>query len=201
GDSRYVEIIFPSKIPAELVTSLFTFNDDIEVGNWSFDRIYLSLDGDEQLVDVIIKSDDNRRQIKAKTDKSQTYEQLLSYLVQDHKELEENITLQTEDNDIYIPKEEKSLPEKTVIAKKIKPEQFINALFPNPSLVTPNVREVYFTDGQRGMQVENDDLSLEYINPIGSNYDRIPAADLIYINVNLIKEKLYRTYNYIISFI
>src|SRR5699024_12264659 len=78
-------------------------------------------------VDVIIKSDDNRRQIKAKTDKSQTYEQLLSYLVQDHKELEEYITLQTEDNDIYIPKEEKSLPEKTVIAKKIKPEQFINA--------------------------------------------------------------------------
>ncbi|HLR23585.1 MAG TPA: two-component system activity regulator YycH [Pseudogracilibacillus sp.] len=189
GDSRYVEIIFPSKIPAELVTSLFTFNDDIEVGNWSFDRIYLSLDGDEQLVDVIIKSDDNRRQIKAKTDKSQTYEQLLSYLVQDHKELEEYITLQTEDNDIYIPKEEKSLPEKTVIAKKIKPEQFINALFPNPSLVTPNVREAYFTDGQRGMQVENDDLSLEYINPIGSNYDRIPAAELIDRSVNHINEQ------------
>src|SRR5699024_12587598 len=107
------EIIFPSKIPAELVTSLFTFNDDIEVGNWSFDRIYLSLDGDEQLVDVIIKSDDNRRQIKAKTDKSQTYEQLISYLVQDHKELEEYITLQTEDKEIYNHKEEKKITTKT----------------------------------------------------------------------------------------
>src|SRR5699024_12774808 len=95
----------------------------------------------------------------------------------------------TEDNDIYIPKEEKSLPEKTVIAKKIKPEQFINALFPNPSLVTPNVREAYFTDGQRGMQVENDDLSLEYINPIGYNYDRIPVAELIDRSVYHINEQ------------
>src|SRR5699024_2436337 len=62
-------------------------------------------------------------------------------------------------------------------------------LFPNPSLVTPNVREAYFTDGQRGMQVENDDLSLEYINPIGSNYDRIPAAELIDRSVNHINEQ------------
>src|SRR5699024_4087349 len=33
GGSGYVEIIFASNIPEELVTSLFTFNDDIEVGN------------------------------------------------------------------------------------------------------------------------------------------------------------------------
>src|SRR5699024_11759477 len=108
---------------------------------------------EKKLKNINIKSNENRKKIKAKKDKSKTYKQLLSYLVQDNKELEEYITLQTEDNDIYIPKEEKSLPEKTVIAKKIKPEQFINALFPNPSLVTPNVREAYFTDGQRGMQV------------------------------------------------
>src|SRR5699024_12138218 len=123
------------------------------------------------LVDVIIKSDDNRRQIKAKTDKSQTYEQLLSYLVQDHKELEEYITLQTEDNDIYIPNEEKSLPEKTVIAKKIKQEQFINALFQNTSLVTTNVREAYYTDEQKYKMEEIDDMSLEYNNTISYKSD------------------------------
>lgn len=187
-DSRYVEVIFPDVIPAELLTSLFTFHDDVDIGNWSFDRIYLSLDGEEQSVDVIVKSEDNRRQIKATTDKADIYEQLLNDLVQDADRLEEYISLQTDHNDIYIPKKEKEVPQKTAIATKIKPEKFINALFPNPSLVTLNVREAYFTDGQRGMQVEQDDLSLEYINPIESNYERLAAMELIDKSVDHISE-------------
>lgn len=187
-DSRYVEVIFPDVIPAELLTSLFTFHDDVDIGNWSFDRIYLSLDGEEQSVDVIVKSEDNRRQIKATTDKADIYEQLLNDSVQDADGLEEYISLQTDHNDIYIPKKEKEVPQKTAIATKIKPEKFINALFPNPSLVTLNVREAYFTDGQRGMQVEQDDLSLEYINPIESNYERLAAMELIDKSVDHISE-------------
>src|SRR5699024_3401299 len=81
----------------------------------------------------------------------------------------------------YIPKNPVELDSKTLVASQIEPEEFIDALFTNPNLVTPNMREAYFTDGQRGMRVLQDGRRLEFINPIqASTGDAHPTATQLF---------------------
>lgn len=81
----------------------------------------------------------------------------------------------------------------------IEPEDFINALFSSPSVVTPNVTEAYFTDGQRGMRIAQDGRRLEYINPIQTNYDPIDEMELIERSVNKINEHKGWTNDYLLE--
>src|SRR5690625_1281683 len=41
-EDKYIEIVFPSKIPAELLTNIFSFNQNKELPNWSFDKVYIT---------------------------------------------------------------------------------------------------------------------------------------------------------------
>ena len=158
--NEFAEIIFPNLIPAELITNLFTFNDEITLTDWAFDHVYMIPDDHDQSIDVYILSNDERRLLTASIDKTETYQLLEEYLSNEHDDLQEYMEYDTENNKIYLPKEEVTVSKKTVIASAIDPDMFINALFSNPSLVTPNIREAYFTDGQRGMRIIQDNLRL-----------------------------------------
>lgn len=185
---QYAEVIFPNLIPAELITNLFTFNDEITLTDWSFDHVYMIPDGHDQSIDVYILSKDGKRLLTASIDKTETYQLLMEYLDVDHGDLQEYMTYETEDTKIYLPKGEVTVSKKTVISSAIDPDDFINALFSKPSLVTPNIREAYFTDGQRGMRIIQDNLRLEFINPIQSNYQKLSALELIEKSVSNINE-------------
>lgn len=188
ASNNVVEIIFPSETPVELITNLFTFDDQITAPNWSFERVYISLDESEQIAELLIRSTDNRKQITATIDKTETYYYLLSHMEDETEITESFMSFDNGDGPIYFPRKAQDLAEKTFISSSIEPESFINALFTTPSIVTANISEAYFTDGQRGMKVVQDGRRLEYINPIQTSNNRMEAMELIDKSANHINE-------------
>ncbi len=193
---QYVELTFPTAIPAELMMNLFTFDQEVNTPNWSFERIYFMLNDESKSIEVRILSMDGQRQLISTIDKTETYYELQGYFANNNNLLQENISIGGEENAIYIPKEKVNLAKKTAIASKLDTQSFINALFRNPSLVTQNFGEAYFTDGQRGLRIFQDGIRMEYINPIQANYDRLTAFELIEKGVDKINEHKGWTNNY-----
>src|SRR5699024_10901813 len=185
-EKKYIELVFPSAVPADLIINLFTFHEDIDPPNWSFERVFLVLDENEHIVELVVLSVDDRKQITAKIEKMEAYDELSASF--DSEELADYISFGSANEPIYLPKERLKMSSKTLIASSIEPEQFINALFSNPSLVTPNTREAYFTDGQRGMEVVHDKRKLEFINPIQSSFEILDSYELLDRSVNNINE-------------
>src|SRR5690625_702715 len=130
---------------------------------------------------------DERKQIIASIEKLETYEHLLSYF-EEEKGLIEYVKYEFTNKPIYVPKGSPNMEKQTLVASSIKPDSFINALFINPNLVTPNRKEAYFTDGQRGMSVLQDGKKLEFINPIQSSYERLDTMELLEKSINHIND-------------
>src|SRR5699024_12071683 len=76
----------------------------------------------------------------------------------------------------------------TLVISKIAPEKLVNALFRDPSQVTPNDAEAYFTDGQRGMNVSNNNSKIEFINPIQTSAEDDFKIDLLEQSIDNINE-------------
>src|SRR5699024_8022339 len=121
-------------------------------------------------------------------DKTETYYHLLSYLEEETEITTPFFVFDEGKEPIYLPKYDQEYTKKTFVANTIEPEVFVNALFSTPSIVTSNVSEAYFTDGQRGMEVVQDGRRLEYTNPIQSQEDRLDALELIDKSMDHINE-------------
>lgn len=180
---EYIEIIYPTAIPVEVIISLFTFEDGVVTPSWSFERIFLTKNEQNRTIQLIVLSEDGNKQLTATIEKTETYEQFET-LIEGHSLLEEYVVV-GEENPIYIPKNEIKLPSKTLVAGWIEPEEFVNALFANPNLVTSNMKEAYFTDGQRGMRILDDGRKLEFINPIQSTVEEEDSTPLQLIDQSI----------------
>lgn len=121
-----------------------------------------------------------------------------SYLL-NHEEVSEYVKYGSSEAPIYIPKDSVSMLESTLVAGAMEPEQFVNVLFSNPSLVTPNIGEAYFTDGQRGMRILHDGKLLEFINPIQSTFDQMDVIDLLDRSIGNINEHKGWTNDYLLE--
>lgn len=186
-DQEYVEMVFPDTIPAELISSLFTFNDSINTPIWSFDRFFITLDEDSKSLNIIIQSIDERMELTAVVEKKGTYHQVADYLSKNNI-LEEYVVYDEGRHPIYLPKELVNITEKTLVATMTSPEALINTLFPTPSIVTHNIKEAYFTDGQRGMKTDHDKRNMEFISPLQPDYERVDPIDLFNNSINHINE-------------
>lgn len=193
---EYVEMVFPNPVPAEVLTSIFSFEEDLIPPNWSFERMFLTFNDEARTLQLSVISADERNEMTASIEKSETYELLIDYM-DGHQSLEEFIAFGSEEDPIYVPKNRVQLSSKTLVAIQIDPELFINALFANPNLVTPNMREAYFTDGQRGMRVVHGGRKLEFINPIQSEDDETLPEDLIAKSITNINEHKGWTNNFL----
>src|SRR5690625_7897112 len=85
NDRRYVEIIFPTEIPGETIPNLFAFNDEIDLPNILFNRIYVTFNVDETSLNVHFVSIDESREYIATVKKKEHYELMLDYVVIDRK--------------------------------------------------------------------------------------------------------------------
>ncbi|MEI3604422.1 two-component system activity regulator YycH [Pseudogracilibacillus sp. SE30717A] len=186
-NKKFVEMVFSSAIPADLVTNLFTFHDQIDPPSWSFERAFLVLDEKQRTVELKIISVDNRKQITATIEKAEVYDDILA-IMKDESKSSEYISFGVSNSPIYLPKDRVKMAKKTLAATIIRPDDFINALFSNPALVTPNVREAYFTDGQRGLRIVQDGRKLEFFNPIEATYNILDPIELVEKSVNNINE-------------
>lgn len=197
-DEVFFEIIYPLAIPAAALPSLFTFNSEVDVPNWTFERIYVTLNPENYSFNVIFRSSDGKKEIVAVVEKKEKYDLLIEYLTV-NDDLIEYTEYGSKENPVFLPKEEITLDAKTLIVSRIKPEKLVNALFRNPSRVTPNVAEAYFTDGQRGMNVSEDNNRIEFINPIQTTSERLESIYLLERSIENINEHKGWTNDYLLD--
>src|SRR5699024_2770740 len=57
---QFIEITYPVPIPTELLSSMFSFNESINLPSWSFDHIKMTLDEQSHTVKISIYAVDNR---------------------------------------------------------------------------------------------------------------------------------------------
>lgn len=184
---NYVEIIFPTPLPGELLTSLFPINEDVDLPIWNFDRIFIFAEENTELLNVLIVSVDDTQQLTATIEKAGAFQIIDRYDVH-HAHLQTYLEVPFGTKPIYIPETVENVAKKTLVANTIDPDLFINVLFSNPSLVKPNQREAFFTDGQRGMRVHQDGKYLEFINPIETSGKISQPNELLDRSINHINE-------------
>src|SRR5699024_379809 len=146
-----------------------------------------TLNEENKSLNVSFLSVDGRMQATATVERSEKYNVLQNYLYR-HEGVVEFTTYYDSSEPIYLPKNEVKLLSTTLVGTTIEPEPFINILFSNPSLVTPNIGEAYFTDGQRGLKVLHDGKQLEFINPVQSSFEEMDVVDLLDRSVSSISE-------------
>jgi len=185
-EESFVELIFPTNIPARLIPTMFTLHEEIYAPDWSFERMFLTFDEEHHSLIATFVSIDERKEVKATIEKSEAYEYVLSLL--ESADFVRYIEFGEKERPIYLPLEETNMTRKTLVASTVNPDLFIDALFTNPSLVKSNIREAYFTDGQRGMRVLQDGLRIEYINPLQTKSDILDYEDLFDRSVKHLNE-------------
>ena len=187
NERKFIEIIFPTAIPGKMIPNLFTFNEDINPPNWLFNRILITFDSNDSSLLVRFISTDGKRELVATIEKKENYDLLLDYAA-NHTNLIDYTRFRTKEKPFYVPNEGLDLTSKTLVISKIQPEKLVNALFRDPSEVTPNVAEAYFTDGQRGMSVSNNDNRIEFINPIQTSFEDSFKINLLEQSIAKINE-------------
>ncbi len=198
NERRFMEIIFPTEIPGTIIPSLFTFNDEIDPPNWLFNRIFVTFNSNDSLLKIHFVSTDEEREFIATVEKRDHYELLLDYAV-NHSNLIDYTRFGSKEDSFYVPSEELNLTSKTLVISKIQPEKLVNALFRDPSEVTPNVAEGYFTDGQRGMSVSNNNNKIEFINPIQTSSEDAFKINLLEQSIANINEHKGWTNDYVLE--
>src|SRR5699024_10175843 len=79
-ENHFVELIFPTNIPARLIPTTFTLHEEVIAPDWSFERMFLTFDEEHHAIDAIFVSIDERKQMKATIEKSEAYEYVFSLL-------------------------------------------------------------------------------------------------------------------------
>lgn len=178
-NDSHVEIEYPQSFPTEIIKSLFTLADDVELPNWNFERILISIQEEQKSVSLFFLSVDQRNYIQFTVYDQAAYAKIDELLTEkDH--LVKNIVYNENNVPIYLPEKSPSLLSRTISVKTIDARVFVDALFRNPSLVvTPNFGESYFIDGQRDMRVVDEGLRLEFTNPLQNVNERMSSLEVI----------------------
>ncbi|MGM8366773.1 YycH family regulatory protein [Virgibacillus sp. W0181] len=177
-NNQQVELIYPNPVPMATVPSLHTFNEETYMPNWSFQRLFITFKEESSSLQFLFMSVDGRKQATAVVDKSDKFDLLADYF-SDDEALQQYISFGNAKAPVYLPKDPILMNKKTLSVSTIEPDLLVNILFTTPSLVSPNVGEAYFTDGQRGMRLVQDGLAIEFTNPIQANYEQMEKSDLL----------------------
>lgn len=181
-----IEFVFPSKLPAEIIRNLFNINEEDQLPNWSFQRMFIILNKETSLLQLIFLSVDGEQEIKYNVNKSGAFTTLWSYF-ENVDELREYIPLNNSNHPIYLPKDKVEIRTHSLAVKSIDETLLIDDLFTTPSLISPNFSGSYFTDGQRRLSLLQEGKTMEFINPIHSTEgqkDVIELLDLSMKNIN-----------------
>src|SRR5690625_762980 len=165
GHMYQVELTFTRHLPAEIIRSLFVIDEDDQLPEWSFQRLFISIDNTEEAMQAHFISEDNDEQLTFSINGSNAFADVWA-MFQGDERLERYIAFENSKHPIYLPTEKLDMRSQTFAIKNIDSYLLVNALFSNKDDVEPNFGEQYYTDGQRGMRIlEGGDL-VEFINPI-----------------------------------
>lgn len=176
-NSNQIEVIFPNPIPIEMIKSLFTLKENDPLPTWSFQRVFITFNESYSSLNVYFLSIDSREQVKYVVNNAAVYTHIAS-IAENKQDLIEYKEFKLNESSIYIPANEVEMRSRSLAVETISPTLFVDALL-NPSLVSQNVGEGYYTDGQRGMDILQNGLYMQFINPIHSNRREKDPVDLI----------------------
>lgn len=172
SEDNQVEIIFPDAIPMEMAANLFTFNEDVQMPSWGFERIFMTFNQDSNTMNVIFLSEDGGKQATAVVNNSEKYALLWEYLTT-FEGLTDYLRVEGAPERIYIPNQPKNIGTKSIAVQTIDSQTMVDTLFSDPDIVSRNrirENEIYFTDNARGiMQVYPHRRTAEFQNPLQSS--------------------------------
>lgn len=179
-DNNRIELIFPDRLPMELLDSLFTFDDDTEFPAWSFQRMFITFNQNSSLEMEFLSVNGNKR-ATAVINNTKKYDRLWTYMTK-QDELSEYTAFNKTGPPIYIPKHSPEMKQRKVTKKDINPSELVDVLFNTPEAVRQDktkAGELYYTDGFRGMRVKGDGDSIEYFNPLNDDFEQMDPVDLL----------------------
>lgn len=177
-DRNYVEVIFPSDMPVELIKSLFKVDKDDQLPSWSFDRIYIMFNQANSTLDLKLISIDNHQQATFTVKDSSIFRNVWSS-IQSERSQREYLSFGDDDIPIYIPKDPVEARDRTLSVNTINVNLLVGALFQDPSIVNPNSADGYLSDGQRRIKLLEDRRAMEFAHPMHSNSDRSNVVELL----------------------
>ncbi|RYG73360.1 hypothetical protein EU245_06625 [Lentibacillus lipolyticus] len=193
SENSQIEITFPDVIPVTMLTSLFTFNEDPYLSDWSFKRLFITFNSDATSLNLTFLSQNGNKQATAVVNNSKKYDQLWQRLTT-LDGLREYVRFDGAQAPIYIPKYQMEMASKSVAVQEISSNQMVNALFRNPDIVSPNQlneNEVYFTDSARGiMRVYQNRRTMEFQNPLQSPFERMEPEALLELSKSNINDHM-----------
>lgn len=173
-----MEVLFPDGLPLQTLRFLVGFNDK-EIPNVTIDRILIDLENEAEKNEPIIYlvNYDERRVYSAKVNNMSisTLDRAFYTTAVRYKEY---VAINAEENrSIFVPKNPVEVTKMHYLSDTIDPEEFKNALFNVPSVVTKDqiASGEVFTDSTRIMNVDRAHSFLEYVNTM--NADRPNATD------------------------
>ncbi|MFS0673762.1 YycH family regulatory protein [Ornithinibacillus sp. 179-J 7C1 HS] len=183
GDKNLVEMIFPVKLPMEIIPSLFTINNQdsyIVPENLYFQRVYITMDESDKSMTFIFLTVDGKQQLSADVNNTQKYE-LVDSIIRELNGLEEYVMLEPSEYPVYVPIQPTEMRKYTLRFNELPYTVLKNALFPDPSSVIENVTAdqiLWYQDGPRSMQVFGGEtkMNMEYI--MAQNVVRSPMTIL-----------------------
>lgn len=183
-DASMVELVFPDAVPATFLSSLFQVNEDVDFPSWSFRQLFISFIPEQQSLKLTIPSIDGRAQATAIVSDADHYNHLWEKLNGLDKDVFRTyLPLEESPYPVYVPEGEIELSGKSVTFNNIDPELLVNVLFTNPSAVSqsysPEAREVYFTDGQRGLRIFEDGSKMEFVDPYSEDGSTVSPSQLL----------------------
>ncbi|WP_088051670.1 YycH family regulatory protein [Virgibacillus dakarensis] len=190
-DDYQIELLFPDELPMEIADDLFTFDEEPDLPEWSFQRVFITFHPNDSSLEIQFLSTSGDRRASAIVNNSKKYNQLWAYLTK-QEGLSEYIQYKESGIPIYVPKNLQEMTERKLTIKNIDPDNLVDALFRNPEIVrrdVTNVGETYYTDSARGMRVKEDGRSIEFVNPLNTNYERMRAFDLLETSMASINEQ------------
>lgn len=182
-----IEFVFPHLLPAEIIRSLFNVNEEDQLPNWSFQRMFIILNEETSLLQVKFLSIDGQQEVKYNVNKSGAFTALWSYF-EDTENLREYILLDDLDPPIYLPKDKVEIRTHSLAIKSIDETLLIDDLFNTPSLISSNFRGSYYTDGQRRLGLLQEGRTMEFINPIHSTERQTSVIELLDLSMKNINE-------------
>ena len=182
-----LEIIFPNAMPVEIIRSLFNIGEEDQLPNWSFRRMFILLNEETSLFQLMFLSMDGQQELKYNVNNSEVFTALWSYF-ENPDDLTEYIKTGSSDTPIYIPKNKEEMRTYSFAVRDIDETLLIDDLFNTPSLISTNYGSSYFTDGQRRLGVLQEGRTMEFINPIHSTERQKSAMNLLDLSIKNINE-------------
>jgi len=179
-----VELRFDG-VPVSLLGKLMKLEGDLVFTADRIDRIWIYMDEDTELVHVILFSSDGRTVYEAsRTD-------ITARDVEEYVGFGQYGTSYKPDGDIYLPEISVEAVEAVVGYKTYPPEQMQRSLFSDPG--TTRTLEnlngaLIFTDGKRGLQIEQNGKWASYTNPAAPQTTQNDISENVISSLQFINE-------------